>query len=90
VAGIDGPLLIAGDSNLPVESAIQRSSWGDFMNAFSTCGRGFGHTKATRLFGIRIDHILTSRHWRCIRATVLDSPYGGDHAPLVVDLRLAG
>ena len=40
-----GPLVIAGDFNLPVESAIYRNYWGGFRNAFSDCGRGFGHSK---------------------------------------------
>jgi vancomycin resistance protein VanJ len=80
------PIVVAGDFNLPVESAIYRVNWGDFRNAFSSCGRGFGHTKFTSWFGIRIDHVLTSDEWRCTDARVLDSPYGGDHQPLVVDL----
>jgi len=80
------PVLVVGDFNVPVESAIYRESWGDLGNAFSRCGRGFGHTKFTRLFGIRIDHVLMSERWGCTDAQVLSSPYGGDHAPLVVDL----
>jgi endonuclease/exonuclease/phosphatase (EEP) superfamily protein YafD len=82
------PLVVAGDFNLPVESAIYRAHWGDLKNAFSTCGRGLGHTKFTSLFGIRIDHVLTSEHWVCTDARVLANLLGGDHAPLVVDLRL--
>jgi endonuclease/exonuclease/phosphatase (EEP) superfamily protein YafD len=85
---VSQPLLVVGDFNLPVESAIYRARWGDLSNMFSSCGRGFGHTKFTRLFGIRIDHVLGSPEWACTDARVLTSPYGGDHAPLVVDLRL--
>jgi endonuclease/exonuclease/phosphatase (EEP) superfamily protein YafD len=80
------PMIVAGDFNLPVESAIYRANWGDLRNAFSSCGRGLGHTKFTSLFGIRIDHVLTSNQWRCADARVLANSYGGDHAPLVVDL----
>jgi endonuclease/exonuclease/phosphatase family metal-dependent hydrolase len=83
----DGPLLIAGDFNLPVESAIYREHWSDFRNAFSTCGSGFGYTKHERLFSIRIDHVLMSDAWSCVNAQVLGTPYGGDHDPLIVDLR---
>lgn len=83
------PTVVAGDFNLPIESAIYRTDWRDLRNAFSQCGRGFGHTKLTRAFGIRIDHVLTSAHWHCVDARVLASPYGGDHAPLVVDLVLS-
>jgi vancomycin resistance protein VanJ len=80
------PIVVTGDFNLPVESAIYRNNWGDLRNAFSSCGRGFGYTKFTRLFGIRIDHVLMSEQWRCADARVLSTRYGGDHAPLVVDL----
>lgn len=83
------PLIVAGDFNLPVESRIYRKHWADFENAFSRCGRGFGHTKFTRLFGIRIDHVLMSPHWSCTDARVLPIVFGGDHAPLIVDLTLA-
>jgi endonuclease/exonuclease/phosphatase family metal-dependent hydrolase len=81
------PFIVAGDFNLPVESAIYRAFWGDLVNAFSICGRGFGHTKFTSMFGIRIDHILTSDGWECTDATVLPPADGGDHGPLVVALR---
>ena len=82
------PFIVAGDFNLPVESTIYRQTWGDLANTFSSCGRGFGYTKFTRLHGVRIDHVLTSADWRCTTAYVLASPYGGDHAPLVVELAL--
>src|SRR5206468_3052273 len=79
-------LLVAGYFNVPIESAIYAENWGDLSNAFSRCGRGLGHTKFTRLFGVRIDHVLMSAPWACSDARVLSSPYGGDHAPLIVDL----
>ena len=87
VARMSRPFIVAGDFNLPVESAVYRESWGDLDNAFSRCGRGFGGTKFTRLFAIRIDHVLNSPGWACTDARVAPSPYGGDHAPLIVDLR---
>jgi len=88
VRALDGPFLVVGDFNLPVESAFYRDNWADLRNMFSRCGRGFGHTKFTPLFGIRIDHVIASGHWECTDARVLSSPYGGDHAPLIVDLNL--
>jgi endonuclease/exonuclease/phosphatase (EEP) superfamily protein YafD len=88
VGRIAGPFLVAGDFNLPVESQIYRADWGSLTNAFSTCGAGLGHTKREPLFGIRIDHVLLSDEWTCVGARVLDTPYGGDHDALIVDLRL--
>jgi endonuclease/exonuclease/phosphatase (EEP) superfamily protein YafD len=88
ISQVSDPLLVVGDFNLPVESAIYREHWSDFENAFSRCGRGLGHTKVTRLFGVRIDHVLASPAWACVNARVVSTPYGGDHAPLIVDLQL--
>lgn len=77
-----GALIVTGDFNLPVNSAIYRRHWGHLGNAFSACGRGFGYTKRTRWFGVRIDHILMSDEWRCTGARLLDGPQG-DHTALV-------
>ncbi len=83
------PFLVVGDFNMPVESAIYRANWGDLRNGFSSCGVGFGHTKFTSLFGIRIDHVLMSKELRCAGARVLADRFGGDHAALVVDVVLS-
>ena len=57
------PLIVAGDFNMPADSAVYRETWGRFNNAFSRCGFGFGHTERPGsfgwLFGVRIDHILS-------------------------------
>lgn len=87
VRGSTVPLIVAGDFNLPVESAIYRALWGDLANVFSACGRGFGYTKFTGAFGVRIDHVLVSPSWECTDASVFGPADGGDHAPLVVSLR---
>ncbi len=85
---VAGPLVVAGDFNMPVESAIYRANWGEFTNVFSACGYGFGQTKHEAYFGLRIDHVLTTTDWSCTDARVISSPYGGDHHPLIVDLQL--
>ena len=69
-----GPLIIAGDFNMPPDSVIYRQYWGQYENAFSSSGLGFGRTRWTTMkritYGIRIDHILTSEHWRPERCWV--------------------
>ncbi len=80
-----GPLIVAGDFNMPVESAIYRAHWGDFTNAFSCAGWGFGASKATRWHGIRIDHVLLGPGWSCASAQI-GADLGLDHRPVVVDL----
>jgi endonuclease/exonuclease/phosphatase (EEP) superfamily protein YafD len=82
-----GPLVITGDFNMPIESAIYRRYWSSFTNAFSEAGLGFGDSKETSWHGIRIDHVLLGSDWQCLGAFV--GPHlGGDHRPMVADLRL--
>jgi hypothetical protein len=87
IRSVATPFIVAGDFNLSVESQIYKQNWGDLRNAFSSCGRGFGHTKDASVYGIRIDHVLTSDQWECTDTRVLSTPYDGDHSPLIVDLR---
>ncbi len=85
--GVEGPILIAGDFNMPIESAIYRRHWSRFANAFSFAGNGFGHTKFGRRFRIRIDHVLSNEHWRCRRCWV-GPDVGSDHRPVLADFEL--
>ena len=85
-----GPLVITGDFNMPVESRIYQRHWSSFTNAFSAAGLGFGHTKETRWHGIRIDHVLVGEGWQCLDAFVAPRHLGGDHRPMVADLRYTG
>jgi endonuclease/exonuclease/phosphatase family metal-dependent hydrolase len=81
------PVIVLGDFNMPVESAIYREFWTPFVNAFSDCGLGFGHTKFTRWHGVRIDHVLLGPGWNCQRAWVGTPPDPrNDHRPMVVDV----
>jgi endonuclease/exonuclease/phosphatase (EEP) superfamily protein YafD len=84
-----GPLLVLGDFNTPVESAIFRDHWGDLADAFSTAGTGLGMTKYNGWIRARIDHVLASSEWHVDRATV-GADARSDHRPLIVDLTLVG
>jgi len=83
------PQIIAGDLNLPPDSAIYRAFWADYWNAFSSAGLGFGYTERPRVpvlrFGIRIDHILSGPDWRPCRCWV-GPDVGSDHLPIIADL----
>lgn len=87
VAGAGGPLLIAGDFNLTDDSTIFRRNWSAYRDAFAAAGLGLGHTKRTRWFGARIDHILAGPAWR-IRRCWVGPDIGSDHRPLIADLNL--
>lgn len=83
------PFLVAGDFNLPSDSAIYRRDWASLPSAFETAGNGFGTSKRTGWFGVRIDHILLGPGWTCDRAFI--GPHlNGDHRPLVADLTWSG
>ncbi len=88
VLRLDTPTIVAGDFNVPVESAFYRQYWPDFANAFDHAGIGLGYTKYTRYHGIRIDHVLASRQWRVDSASV-GADLGGDHRPAIATLTLA-
>ncbi|WP_437963475.1 endonuclease/exonuclease/phosphatase family protein [Sorangium sp. So ce260] len=83
------PAVIVGDLNMPVDSAIYRRFWAGFENAFSRAGLGFGATKRTRWFGIRIDHVLAGPGWTTERAWI-GPDLGSDHLPILADLRWTG
>jgi endonuclease/exonuclease/phosphatase (EEP) superfamily protein YafD len=84
-----GPVLIAGDFNMPVESAIYRRFWSPYTDAFSSVGLGFGYTKFTNWFGARIDHVLAGPGWHPRRCWVGPN-VGSDHRPVIADLAWVG
>jgi endonuclease/exonuclease/phosphatase family metal-dependent hydrolase len=73
--GWPGAWIAAGDFNMPADSAIYRASWAKYANAFFVSGFGFGYTKWTPIggwqYGLRIDHIWVSPHWRILRCGLI-------------------
>lgn len=88
LAGEAPRTLVLGDFNMPAESGIYRRDWSRFANAFSCAGWGFGGSKMTRWFSVRIDHALGSDDWQAVRAW-LGPRLGSDHRPLIAEWRLA-
>lgn len=84
VDSTEGPKIIVGDFNLPVESAIFRDHWGDLEDAWDAAGNGFGFTKNNGWIRVRIDHALTNGPLRAVRAVVGDD-FKSDHLPVIVD-----
>ena len=83
-----GPLVVAGDFNLPPESRVFRRHWGDLTDAFGAAGFGFGSSKHTSWHGVRIDHILYNRSWTCEWCGV-GPALGSDHSPVIAHLKRA-
>jgi endonuclease/exonuclease/phosphatase (EEP) superfamily protein YafD len=83
-AEVPGAVLLAGDFNMPPESAVYRGDWSRYTDAFSAAGFGFGYTWFGRYHGLRIDHILADPGWRCLSCRV-GPDVGSDHRPLVAE-----
>jgi hypothetical protein len=92
VQALDGPVIVMGDFNAPVESRIYQTQWGQYHNAFSRCGWGRGHTIRIEVrsweLAARIDHILTSPNWRSHQVW-LGEPVGSEHLPVFAQLSRA-
>lgn len=84
-----GPLIVAGDFNLTTDSPIYSEAWSKFTNAFSQAGWGWGQTKWTRWYGVRIDHILYEPGWKCVQVSV-GPDVGSDHLPVMAELVFTG
>src|SRR5262249_10314034 len=90
LSDVDGPLLIGGDFNTPVESTIYRECWSDYGNAFSLAGLGWGLTQhSPRRTAVRIDHLLAGRGWRC-RACRIGPDVGSEHRPVYAEWEWRG
>jgi vancomycin resistance protein VanJ len=79
----EGPLVITGDFNQPVESTIFRQYWSAFTDAFEAKGRGFGYTKYEgTLLRARIDHVLLWPEAFSVQRAWVGPDLGSDHRPL--------
>ena len=80
-----GVSIILGDFNMPYESPLYQLHFGEYVNAFTQAGNGFGATKYTRWHSLRIDHVLHTSLCESLWASVGDD-MGSDHRPLLVNL----
>jgi endonuclease/exonuclease/phosphatase (EEP) superfamily protein YafD len=89
VKRFSGPVILAGDFNTPVESAIYSANWSSYWNAFSRTGFGFGRTFQADVhgipFGVRIDHILGSPQIVPARCWV-GPAIGSEHLPVLAEM----
>ena len=60
VRAVAGPVVLAGDFNLPSDSAAFGQTFSPFDDAFGEVGFGFGWTYRVRWTTTRIDHILST------------------------------
>jgi endonuclease/exonuclease/phosphatase (EEP) superfamily protein YafD len=88
-----GPILLAGDLNAPIQSLVCRSLLdARLTDAFAVAGRGYGYTYGhflrPHISFLRLDHIFTSRHWQVLHCWT-GGAAGSDHRPVIADLFLS-
>jgi vancomycin resistance protein VanJ len=80
------PVIIAGDTNLPVGSWILRRTLGRYLDGFEAAGRGFGFTFPARRPWMRIDRILTDDRLQVVRFQVLGNAQASDHLAVFAEV----
>jgi endonuclease/exonuclease/phosphatase (EEP) superfamily protein YafD len=103
-AADEGPVILAGDFNLPDQAEDYRYITSHFVDAFREVGWGmgftfpdFGYPQAAEEFNLpplatplflRLDYIFHNEAARAIEARVWPDSGGADHRPVVVKLGL--
>ena len=81
------PYIICGDFNSTPHQWVYWHLHRGHQDVFEVAGSGWGGTYHSVVPLVRIDHILTSPHWRIQGARVLRST-ASDHRPLVAEISL--
>lgn len=93
--GFETPLLVMGDFNTPTSSSLFQQHWHDLSSAFDIAGFGYGYTSPcsdhahwpSNTPWLRIDHILSSRHWTTESCWIGRSD-GSDHRLIAAQMRM--
>ena len=81
----DSSLIVAGDFNMPPDSAFMSRLREHYTSGFETVGWGYGYTRPSRLSWAGIDRILASVDCRFVRSQV-GPLVGSDHRPITAEL----
>ncbi len=89
------PKIVAGDFNMPNDSSLFRTHWGDLTDAYATAAVGYGYTSPCQTKNVwpnntpwaQVDHILSSHNWQVERCWIGTSG-GSDHRLIAAQLRL--
>ncbi len=79
------PILVAGDTNLPVLSWLFHHAFGDMRDGFSDVGQGFGYSFPAKRPWMRIDRVLADRSFRFLRFWT-GTKIASDHDYVVAEL----
>ncbi|HYT30207.1 MAG TPA: endonuclease/exonuclease/phosphatase family protein [Actinomycetota bacterium] len=89
LAGIEGPVVLAGDLNEEPGEPAARWIAERYYDAFARAGDGPGATFPSRAPTARIDYVFVSEHLRPLSAWTVGGPAGrdaSDHRPVVADV----
>jgi len=83
-----GPVVVAGDTNLPTPSRLLNRTLGEYVDAFQQAGLGFGYTFPTNKWRpwMRIDRIIARGPLRFVHFEI-GRPVVSDHHFIVADLQ---
>jgi endonuclease/exonuclease/phosphatase (EEP) superfamily protein YafD len=79
------PVIIVGDTNLPIHSPVRRRYLGNYQDGFAEAGLGFGNTFPSKHPWMRIDLILASQALHFTRFEV-GSGLASDHRSVMADV----
>jgi endonuclease/exonuclease/phosphatase family metal-dependent hydrolase len=83
----NGPVILAGDFNMAAGTQAFNERWGNYLDAYSESGSGWGATFFSRWHGVRIDHVLASRDFQALDCWVMHD-IGSAHRPVIASLQL--
>lgn len=91
------PAIIAGDFNMPNDSSLFQTYWGDLNDAYSRSAFGYGYTSPCHTSKAwpsnspwaQVDHILATHHWQVERCWIGKGD-GSDHRLMAAQFRLPG
>lgn len=87
VRNVEGPIILAGDFNMAAGTRAYHERWGNYLDAYSESGTGWGATFFSRWHGLRIDHVLASRNFQALDCWVA-ADIGSAHRPVIATLQL--
>ena len=93
--GLDLPVIIAGDFNMPNDSSLFRKHWGNLNDTYALAAVGYGYTSPcsggklwpANMPWAQVDHILANGDWQVERSWIGTSA-GSDHRLIAAQLRL--
>ena len=76
------PVIVGGDFNDTPQSYTYHTLVKELNDTFKQCGRGIGSTYSGKIPALRIDYVLSSKHFKSIRHKTYTRRTFSDHYPV--------